>query len=239
MSNAHSGRSLPAFRSPLSCTAAPRSRSSVRFGSMAVPFVPCLPRTVRGQRVGYREYSARRAARRDIRDRRRPKRQPARCWDPPAGRDRRLGPNSGLIRGGLAMATHVNNRSPHGGVEEPPAPPHRRGPVPGEGAGRARGRGGGRQHADARDARGGLPPGPLLPAGRRADGPPHPHRARDPLPVQGGRELLDSSRRAGARQRTRSGATRNPIPDMTAIAGYLAFYRDRMDAWSEDNLPPE
>ena len=26
----------------------------------------------------------------------------------------------------------------------------------------------------------------------------------------------------------------DPIPGMTAIAGYLAFYRDRMDAWSEE-----
>ena len=29
----------------------------------------------------------------------------------------------------------------------------------------------------------------------------------------------------------------NPTPGMTAIAGYLAFYRDRMDAWSEEALP--
>ena len=29
----------------------------------------------------------------------------------------------------------------------------------------------------------------------------------------------------------------DPIPGMTAIAGYLAFYRDRMDAWSEEDLP--
>ena len=26
----------------------------------------------------------------------------------------------------------------------------------------------------------------------------------------------------------------DPIPGMTGIAGYLAFYRDRMDAWSEE-----
>ena len=29
----------------------------------------------------------------------------------------------------------------------------------------------------------------------------------------------------------------DPIPGMTGIAGYLAFYRDRMDAWSEEDLP--
>ena len=29
----------------------------------------------------------------------------------------------------------------------------------------------------------------------------------------------------------------HPIPGMTGIAGYFAFYRDRMDAWSEENLP--
>ena len=28
-----------------------------------------------------------------------------------------------------------------------------------------------------------------------------------------------------------------PIPGMTGIAGYLAFYRDRMDAWSEEDIP--
>lgn len=27
----------------------------------------------------------------------------------------------------------------------------------------------------------------------------------------------------------------DPIPAMTNIAGYLAFYRDRMDAWSEED----
>ena len=27
-----------------------------------------------------------------------------------------------------------------------------------------------------------------------------------------------------------------PIPAMADIAGYLAFYRDRMDAWSEEDL---
>ena len=27
-----------------------------------------------------------------------------------------------------------------------------------------------------------------------------------------------------------------PIPTMADIAGYLAFYRDRMDAWSEEDL---
>jgi len=27
----------------------------------------------------------------------------------------------------------------------------------------------------------------------------------------------------------------DPIPEMTGIAGYLAFYRDRMDGWSEDD----
>ena len=31
----------------------------------------------------------------------------------------------------------------------------------------------------------------------------------------------------------------DPIPDMTAIAGYLAFYRDRMDPWSEENHRPD
>jgi len=31
----------------------------------------------------------------------------------------------------------------------------------------------------------------------------------------------------------------DPIPGMTGIAGYLAFCRDRMDAWSEVDLPPE
>ena len=30
----------------------------------------------------------------------------------------------------------------------------------------------------------------------------------------------------------------DPIPGMGGIAGYLAFYRDRMDAWSEEDLPP-
>ena len=30
----------------------------------------------------------------------------------------------------------------------------------------------------------------------------------------------------------------DPIPGMTGIAGYLAFYRDRMDSWSEDGLLP-
>ena len=29
-----------------------------------------------------------------------------------------------------------------------------------------------------------------------------------------------------------------PIPGMTGIAGYLAFYRARMDAWSEDDILP-
>ena len=29
----------------------------------------------------------------------------------------------------------------------------------------------------------------------------------------------------------------HPIPGMTAIAGYLAFCRDRMDGWSEEDLP--
>ena len=29
-----------------------------------------------------------------------------------------------------------------------------------------------------------------------------------------------------------------PIPGMTAIAGHLAFYRDRMDAWSEEDTSP-
>ena len=29
----------------------------------------------------------------------------------------------------------------------------------------------------------------------------------------------------------------HPIPGMTDIAGCLAFYRDRMDAWSEEGLP--
>ena len=29
-----------------------------------------------------------------------------------------------------------------------------------------------------------------------------------------------------------------PIPGMAGIAGYLAFYRDRMDAWSEDDILP-
>ena len=28
----------------------------------------------------------------------------------------------------------------------------------------------------------------------------------------------------------------HPIPGMTGIAGYLAFYRDRMDAWSEEDI---
>ena len=30
----------------------------------------------------------------------------------------------------------------------------------------------------------------------------------------------------------------DPIPAMTGIAGYLAFYRDRMDAWSEEEDAP-
>ena len=30
-----------------------------------------------------------------------------------------------------------------------------------------------------------------------------------------------------------------PIPAMAAIAGCLAFYRDRMDGWSEEDLPDE
>lgn len=30
----------------------------------------------------------------------------------------------------------------------------------------------------------------------------------------------------------------DPIPGMTGIAGYLAFYRDRMDGWSEEDTPP-
>ena len=29
----------------------------------------------------------------------------------------------------------------------------------------------------------------------------------------------------------------DPIPGMTGIAGYLAFYRDRMDGWSEEGVP--
>ncbi|MCY4452839.1 MAG: hypothetical protein OXC01_12895 [Immundisolibacterales bacterium] len=29
----------------------------------------------------------------------------------------------------------------------------------------------------------------------------------------------------------------HPIPGMTAIVGYLDFYRDRMDGWSEEDLP--
>ena len=29
----------------------------------------------------------------------------------------------------------------------------------------------------------------------------------------------------------------DPIPGMIVIAGYLAFYRDRMDGWSEEDLP--
>ncbi len=28
----------------------------------------------------------------------------------------------------------------------------------------------------------------------------------------------------------------HPIPGMTGIAGYLAFYRDRMDGWSEEGI---
>ena len=31
----------------------------------------------------------------------------------------------------------------------------------------------------------------------------------------------------------------DPIPGMTGIAGYLAFYRDRMDAWSEEGTLPD
>ena len=31
----------------------------------------------------------------------------------------------------------------------------------------------------------------------------------------------------------------DPIPGMTAIAGYLAFYRDRMDGWSEEDTLPD
>ena len=31
----------------------------------------------------------------------------------------------------------------------------------------------------------------------------------------------------------------DPIPAMTAIAGYLAFYRDRTDAWSEEDPRPD
>ena len=31
----------------------------------------------------------------------------------------------------------------------------------------------------------------------------------------------------------------DPITDMTSIAGYLAFYRGRMDAWSEENTLPD
>ena len=31
----------------------------------------------------------------------------------------------------------------------------------------------------------------------------------------------------------------HPIPAMVAIAGCLAFYRDRMDGWSEEDLPDE
>ena len=30
-----------------------------------------------------------------------------------------------------------------------------------------------------------------------------------------------------------------PIPGMTGIGGYLAFYRDRMDVWSEEDLLPD
>ena len=30
-----------------------------------------------------------------------------------------------------------------------------------------------------------------------------------------------------------------PIPGMAGIAGYLAFYRDRMDGWSEEDLLPD
>ena len=30
----------------------------------------------------------------------------------------------------------------------------------------------------------------------------------------------------------------DPIPGMTGIAGYLAFYRDRMDGWSEEDTLP-
>ena len=29
----------------------------------------------------------------------------------------------------------------------------------------------------------------------------------------------------------------DPIPGMTGIIGYLVFYRDRMDGWSEEDLP--
>ena len=29
-----------------------------------------------------------------------------------------------------------------------------------------------------------------------------------------------------------------PIPGVAGIAGYLAFYRDRMDGWSEEDLVP-
>ena len=31
----------------------------------------------------------------------------------------------------------------------------------------------------------------------------------------------------------------DPIPGMTGIAGYLAFYRNRMDAWSEETPLPD
>ena len=34
-------------------------------------------------------------------------------------------------------------------------------------------------------------------------------------------------------------ANQHPIPGMTGIAGYLAFFRDRMDGWSEENLLPD
>ena len=30
----------------------------------------------------------------------------------------------------------------------------------------------------------------------------------------------------------------DPIPGMSTIAGYLAFYRDRVDAWSEEDAHP-
>jgi len=30
----------------------------------------------------------------------------------------------------------------------------------------------------------------------------------------------------------------DPIPGMTGIAGYLAFYRDRMDGWTEEKVRP-
>ena len=30
----------------------------------------------------------------------------------------------------------------------------------------------------------------------------------------------------------------HPIPEMAGIAGYVAFYRDRMDGWSEEDKDP-